>query len=412
MIGTNGWDNLIINPSTWQGYPKKFGNSYFYPLSADTYNNLNLLKAWLEVPEVSAVIGVKARSFSNGKVKVIDSKNEEIPDHWLKKLLDNPNWFQDGKELMRQTKIFHDLYGNEYLYKIPFAIKSNPGAKALFTIPSNLIKIEYTDRFPFWTYSEKPKGIVYRLEDYSTIPGDNIIHLNDSKVSVTSSRDDKNILMGESKLLSLRAPVNNIRMAYESRGMIIKYRGAQGIISPDQKDIAGSVPLGEADKDILKKTWGEYGTLAGQSQMAIVDTGVKFQSMTMNEPKKLGLFEETMHDFFRIIDAYGCRREQFGIFEGATYENQNQAEKAFYSDTVIPEANEWIAALNHEFLKDAREKAIIDYSHVHLFAEDIQLKSTALEKMVNSLSKALQDNVITSDEYKEELKKLGIGKTD
>lgn len=420
MIGTEGWGNLVIDPSTWrgypEGYPRKVGGSFFYPLDSGTYNDINYLKAFRQVPELSAVINLKARSFANGRLKVVNSKGEEIENHWLMKLLNKPNWFQDIKELMRQTKIFHDLYGNEYLYNlVPFGM--NPKrVKALFTLPPNLLEIQFNEPAPFWTFSEKPEGVIYKFkgEDNSSLPSDNIIHMNDNKVTVTK-KDDKSILMGESKLISLAAPVNNIREAYIARGMIIKYRGAQGIISPDasSRDVAGFVPLDKTDKKLLTERYAnEYGTQMGQSQMMIVDTAIKFQSMTVNEPKKLGLFEETMHDFYKIIDAYGCKREQFVMTEGSTYENQDQANKAFYQDTAIPEANEWVQGLNQKYLPDSKEKLIIDYSHLPLFQEDIKLKSETLERMVNSLSIALQDKVITIDEYKEEIKKLGIGKSE
>lgn len=410
---SNLWRGDKSNQIPPQGSIRKDGSGWFYPLNAGTFDDLELLSSFKEIPEVNAVIGLKARTFANGKIKVVNKEGVEIESHWASKLLNNPNWNQSNKEFLRQTKLFHEIYGNEYIYtNRPIGFNRPERIKALFTIPSNLVKVEFVSDFPFWTFDEFPKDAVkYILKNNAgTLPSENVIHMNDDRVSVKDTHQDKSILMGESKLEPLAAPINNIRMAYESRGVIIKYRGANGIISPDSKDAVGHIPLKDTDRKIIEETWQhDYGILMGQSQLAITTNPVKFQSMQLNEPKKLGLFEETKLDFFKIIDAFGCKREQFVMDDGATYENQDEANRAFYQDTCIPEANEWIAAFNSEWLSDRSEKLIIDFSHLAIFQENLKEKSEIVERMVNALSHAFQDGQIDDGTYKAELEKIGIG---
>lgn len=403
-------DRLIDTFGYVKKQPYEIGGSYFYPLHSGTFDELDYICAFNEIPELNAVINLKARTFSNGRVKAVNEKNEEVPGFWAANLLNNPNYFQDGKEFMRQTKIFHEVFGNEYVYHLFPVGFGYERTKALFSIPPNLIDLEYREDLPFWMFLEMPLRSRYVLTDGTEVPKDQILHLNDNKITVRQ-KNDIHILEGESKLKALTAVINNLRMAYESRGIILKYRGADGIISPDGKDAAGATIFGKDDKKILQNAWKGYGTLGHQAQKVITSVSAKFTPLTVNEPNKLGLFEETKYGFFKIIDTFGAKRELFVMEEGSTYANQREAEKVFYQDTTIPEANEWISSFNNLWLPDSKIKLIVDYMHLPIFQEDIKHKVEVLEKLVNSLSKMLQDGAITIDEYKEELKKAGVGKS-
>jgi hypothetical protein len=197
-------------------------------------------------------------------------------------------------------------------------------------------------------------------------------------------------------------------MAYESRGVILKYRGAIGILSNDSQDIAGSVPIDPKEKDAIQNSFKKYGTLKGQHQVIITDAKVKWQSMMVNNPKNLGLFEEVEADFDRILDAFNMPTELFSG-KDRTYENQNQARKSVYENAIIPEAGEWCAALNRRFFPDTPHKFILEYFHLPIFQEDTKHKVEKLQTAVNALTVLLSDQQITSQEYREELAKLGVG---
>jgi hypothetical protein len=92
---------------------------------------------------------------------------------------------------------------------------------------------------------------------------------------------------------------------------------------------------------------------------------------------------------------------------GSTYENQHQAEKGLYVRTIMPEANEWIGGISSEFL-DGNTSIVAEYMHLPIFQEDLKSRGDSLTTMVNALSKALQDQAITIDQYKDELTKFGI----
>jgi hypothetical protein len=344
------------------------------------------------------------------KFKVVNSRGSKSQSSF-EKVLANPNWFQGQKEFLRQGKIWHEIFGNEYIYMF-YGVGSTPeAAKRLYTLPPNLVTSELKSNEPFFQITEPEEAVKYfftfKNEELPLDPR-TIIHMNDNRV-VLKEGNDKNLLQGESKLKALAPALSNIRLAYESRGVILKYRGAIGILSNEGKDAGGYVPLEASEIDKIQSDYQKYGTTGSQAQLIITSAAVKWQSMMVNNPKNLGLFEEVEEDFNKILDAFGVPSEMMVRNKGATFENQRQANKSLYENTIIPEAAEWTDSVNNKVFQDSNLSLVPDFSHLHIFQEDIKAKSETLLKMVDALTKMRSDGQITSQEYREELFKLGIG---
>lgn len=395
--------------------PEKYGDSYFYPLSSSTWNQLVYLEQFNIIPEVNATINMKARAFSSARLKVVNKTGTEKKNDYVNQLLRRPNWFQAQKEFLRQTKLWHEIYGNEYLYTLmPVGgsidnVLESMRVSALFTLPPNLMKVCYEDSAPYYAHTKTPK-IEYELSfagKRTNIDPRLIIHLNDNRVNVTEGVA-KDILQGESKMLGLTPALNNIRMAYESRGIILKYRGALGILSNATTDVAGSVELDPKEIERIQNSYKKYGSLSHQQQLIITSANLKWQQMMVN-PDRLGLYQETEEDFNKILDAYGVPAELFVRSKGSTFENQRQARKGFYTETIIPEMTEWIMAVNDAIMKDSNFEIVADFSHLPIFQDDIKHRADAVNATVAYLSKLLSDNQITNEEYRAELLKVGLG---
>ena len=410
--------NTLLRTFTNLFRPQKTADGWwyrFYSSKSETYKQLDYLLAFEEIPEVNSVIGKLADFTSNGIFKVVNEKLEEQTEHPVNRLLKNPNWFQAQKEFIQQTTIFHAIYGNEYVFSLtPFGFNFSPDkVKAIYTLPPNLIKAKYKSDVPFFMHDKVPDALKYYYKKengkYEEISASSIIHLNDNRVCIDKVNDEQ-MYQGSSRLKSLAPVINNIRMAYESRGMILKSRGANGAWVPEAaKDVVGPIALTPNEhKDLQDQFKMNYGTLDGQSQFIVSNRPMKFVQAGLNEPEKLGLYKETQEGFYKIIDSYGLHPDVFSNEKGATFENQRQAEKGVYIRTVIPNSNEWAMAFNQKFLPDGKLKVIADYSHLPFFQEDLKLKADALNTIINALSRAFQDSAITIEEYKNELIKYGL----
>jgi len=388
---------------------------WFYVLNStrSSWRDTDYLESYYCVPELNAVINMKANAFSNGKYKVIDDNLKEYPNEPILEILRNPNWFQGEKEFLKQTKTFRDIFGNEYL-NLFFPIGMPDRIKALYTLPPNLVNPEYNETKPFYLFTKDDKpNIRYVLKSDGTetaLERDTIVHLNDNRADIKSVKGKK-ILLGVSKQKALTPAINNIKTAYESRGVILESRGANGALTPDSKDGMGnSTPLLPQDKkDLEDKFSMSYGTKRGQGQVIISNAAMKWVQMGVSRPKDLGLFDETQEDFNKILDAHGVPSELFVRGQGSTFENQNQARKGLYTETIIPEAAEWTTGLSKRVFPDGKKRIILDYMHLPIFQDDMQKRGTAMTVVINALSTALQDGAITIDDYKKELLKFGIG---
>lgn len=396
--------------------PEKWGNSYFYRIWSskhDAFQEVEYLKNFEEVPEVNAVINLKANAMSNGRFKVVDQDGKEYPNEPILKILAKPNWFQDGKEFLKQTKVFHDVFGNEYLYAF-FGVGADwSRLSALYSLPPNLVDPKYRDEKRFFEFagSDNP-NIQYlfknEMNKATPLPLETIIHLNENRISFKSGKDE-NLLKGKSKMSALRAPINNIRAAYQSRGVILVSRGANGAWVNRGTDAAGStLPLETFEKEETLEKLRNYGTMSGQNQTIVTNANLAWVQAGVHNPQTLGLFQEIEEDFRTIQASYGTPAELFPKANGSTFENQNQARKGLYNETIVPEAAEWCAPLSSRIFPDGKKSVILDYYWLPIFQEDMKKRADGLQTIINAMSKALQDKAITIEQYQAELSKYGI----
>lgn len=404
----------IFNPSTWRGTPTKEGGTYFYPIGGyNAWAEVNYLNAFNELPEVNAVINLTARSMSSGIIKSVNSRVKPVENDPFLKIIAQPNWFQAEKEWRMQTTLFHEIFGNEYIYALfPLGFKANRTTD-LFTLPPPLVCPEYKDMQPFFVHTKRnPPKIEYSI-DYAgqkaLIDPEQIIHMNDNRVTIEKV-NDKHLLRGQSKMEALTSAINNLYLAYESRGVILKNRGALGILSNAGKDGVGAPMIMDPKEieDLQKHYARKYGGLNSQHQLIISSANLKWQQMSVN-PDKLGLYDETEECFFKVLDAWQTPIELFTRKNGSTYENQKQARKGFYIENIIPKGNEWIGGLNGKFYEESNNKLIMDFNHLHIFQEELKVKAEAMGEMINNLSALFADKQISSQEYREELQKIGLG---
>jgi len=385
--------------------PKKDSNgNWFYSIlgaKTDSFSKYDSLKAFSEIPELNAVINWKASAFRNGKIQMVNKSGDVIDEN--PPLFANPNYFQAQGEFLRQTKLFHDIFGNEYMY-ILTGLSSGKldSAKHIFTLPPQHVEIKENTALPFWIRTEGDS--VYSIQwNGKKIPLDikDLIHLNDNRVDVNPN----NLVEGASKIQSLAAPLNNIRAAYEARGTNLTQMGPRGILSNGTKDGMGAtMNLDKKAKDLLHQEMDEYGAMKGQKKMIMTNLALEWQAMGYST-ENLKAFEEVTADHHKVCDAFGLSVDLFSRDKGSTFNNKEIAEKAAYQNTIIPEAQEWMDSINMFFgLTD--NKLTMTFGHLPIFQADKDKTASALVKVTAALDKALASGVITIEEYKEQLDKF------
>lgn len=403
--------------STDLGIVKQEDGTFFYPVGAGksfisgSIEDKRRLEMFLTVPELNAILNMRARAAGNMKIVVIDKKTEKVVDidDPIAERLKNPNYFQSKEEFFGLTSLWRDIFGDEIIYM------QQPGRLAptgIFTLPPQQIHIEntgYEKLNPFFMYRKLPETIVYSYRNYDgknyKLDKDKLLHLNDNNVK---SNTELSFLKGSSRIDSQQAPLENILAAYEARNVLIVNRGAIGILSNASKDgIGGVAPLDVKEKNKVQQEFAKYGLTKSQWQVIITNLSLNWQQMAI-DVDKLRLFEETKEDTLKLCDEFGVPPEMLSISNGVTFANKREAQVQFYRDTVIPETGARIAGINKKWFADKDYELAATFEHLPIFSEELKDRARSLMLVCNALSRAFEQGILSKEEYREELKKFGI----
>lgn len=396
-----------INPAT-----HKSGDLYYFHSDGTDYKieftgHNSSLKAFLKCPPLSSIIKKKAQAFINGKTWILNKKGKgkekEAQGEIAKKvraLLDQPNPFQSQREFEAQLYTYLQLFGWSIVIPINRPVgMDNYEAKRLWNIPPSMVNVEETKKN--WLYAESNKDLVKKLiinwgGEQSEIPLSDCYIFKDSSFSFGSP------LFPESRTKSIEYPINNIIGAYESRGKLIDYRGALGIISPDSKDVAGAVPLRDEDKTDLQNEFLKYGLKRSQYNYIISTAAVKWTQMGI-ATKDLMLFEEIEDDIMRICDEFNYPYPLMSSNRTNSLGGNNiyEAKKLLYQDAIIPEAD-GICEQWNKFFNIAKSDMAIekDFSHIAALQDDEQKKALARKTRNEAMQIEFYNNLCTLDDWR------------
>lgn len=387
---------------TWE--PEKIGNGYFFPVGmlenfGQGRNNIQRLRDAIEVPELNAIINIRARAISSGVVEIVSKETgkRQSDNQSLVRVLRNPNWYQSQKEFWRLTSMIRDIFGEEFIYFLkPYGMSDT--YQGMYTINPTYVTIKNDIKTPLFL-TDKNDGISYIYtfngKEYP-IDASCLVHLNDNKI------DADNDLRGASLIDSLQGPIKNIRAAYQKRNIVLNM--PVGILSNDQKDaIGGAISMDDDEKADLRERIKKQ-----QGLPIITNLPVRYEDMTINS-QNLGLFEEVREDTAKLCDSFGVPYEVLASQKGTTFTNLKEAKKQMYEETIIPTQEERIDGLNRAVMTAGKPWEIrVTYSHLPVFSEDIKQRAISLNQLVSALSQAMEDGAITIDQYRAELNKYGI----
>lgn len=410
------------SPLTPTDTPEKFNGSFFYPIfgtSSIGWGSTNYLKDFLEVPEVNGIISLKVSAFANGRISVVSKETgkEVLRNEPLVRSLLNPNPYQSQQEFLQQTKFYHEIFGNEILYFLtPVGMPMN--VKALYSISPDSILITEDNSKPFFQSLEFNGKYSYVWAGQTVdFPRESIIHINRANISginVLSGITTTNVSQSSLSHLwgcpvqeSHQPNIRNIRASYEARNVLIENRGALGILSNGGTDAVGAMlPLDPKQKQQLQDDYRRYGMTKGQMQIIMTSLNLKWQQMAI-DTDKLKLFEECEADTRALCLGYGVPYEL--IAAGQTYDNKLRAERQFYQNTIIPEANEWCDAINRRVEIAGKSWEVrITYDHLPVFQENVKERAQAMALMGGAIEKLIVQGVMTIDQARVELQKFGV----
>jgi phage portal protein BeeE len=369
-------------------------------------------RAVAENPVLNGCISILANAAANGKKYLVDLNGKKIA--WNSKatgiknarrlFIERPNPLQSVKEFNYERYFMFFTFGNNYVYM------NNPletfdtdimTVQTLINLPSEWVTVQQTGKI----YDQVDLiGIIekYSMTNYNPakeFSPDKIIHFNDINTS-----DVGNSIIGSSRLENLRYPITNTQLAFEAMNVILKSRGMQGIIKANNKDGTGTqVPLSaNAKKEIDDTFKSDYGLKESQKQYLISYSDIDFIKTIMNS-EELGIYKEFSNNAMIISNGLNVPAELYKTYiQGATFENQIQAVRRLYQDTVIPlvenEDQYYTDRLN---MRKYGFELRTDFSHIQALQEAYKEKALARSLNTKSAEQAYNNSIITWNQYLE-----------
>lgn len=399
--------DIVINPGTYAGGLNygdggmwMFGDGASTEVPFNYVDKRSSLNAYLWCPPVSSIIQKKAQAFVNGKTWITNvsgkanGKESMSPQAVkIRRLLANPNPLQSGKQFEAQAYSLINLYG----YCVILAMKpfgyGNEDADNLFILPNWFLDI-YQSRELYFDKDVNPiNKITFTYGGQIVeLPLDNLIILKDITPALISP------LFPSNRIEPLARPINNVIGAYDSRGIMIDKRGPTGVFTQEMNPM-GNIPLPESEQKEFEDKFKKYGLRKGQVAVIMGNAALKWQKVGF-DVKELGLFDEVKESGIAICNGLSFPPFLLGLSD-TTYNNQKEASRGLYQETIIPDSESIYEQLNNAF--NVYKYGIViskDYSHVAALQEDRLANANVRKTLSVSAEKEFKNNVITLNDWR------------
>lgn len=363
---------------------------------AFTSNN-SAWEAYKRCSPLSSIINRKAQADLNGKKFVMNNKDKEATNDYadkIRNLLRKPNFKQNQSSFLANLKIYLQIFGYCPVYCEPPAGMDRINASSMWILPPQYLQIEWKS-IPEYT-ARSINDLILSIK--FSIGGKLYPIALENIFFFTDVLPGKGLPTSRTELT--KDAISNIIAAMDSRGEMIRERGAGGIISPNSKDGIGQpVPLKPDEKLSLQKDWRQYGTGSRQNRIIISNASINWTRISM-DVAELKLMEEVQDSSKMLCDEWGYPPHLLGLID-PTFNNQNTAEKGLYQNTIIPEAQNMDDQLNEFFNTAAYKlKIVTDFSHLPVLQENKVELGNYMFRLNQSLLIQFQNNIITYNEWR------------
>lgn len=351
-------------------------------------------RLYIDIPELRSVINKRATMMASNEPKLYDKKGEQIESHWLLDLINTPNATQSWSDVVYSLSVQDALYSNVVAYA---PIRSFNIRNMIVPLPANKVEIRLSGKkLKQMDIENLIDGFVFVYDDGSKeyIEWKDALYL--------TSADGMNLVKTISRIDSLKYPLSNIQAQYHKRNVLLENIGAIGILSTQQNDMGGAIPMTPEEREKIQRDW----YTRQKDELIITESNVQWQPMSY-PTKDLMLFEELNADKLAIIDAYGLNSNLFSSEKGATFSNVKDSVRMVYTDTIIPETQQMYNSLISQFGLD-KEGYYLEacFDHLPVLQTDHKEKAEVLKTNAETLKLIQEMGVPLSQEQIDNLLNL------
>jgi hypothetical protein len=325
-------------------------------------------------PPLSIIMNRKAMLFNNGKVEMLstdpsreDFRYKEHGQLW--KLYNNPNPLVTGRQFRTQIKTTYELFGFCAVLNIyPDLGGKKDVPSEQWVLPNQYLEIKWRSIYIGATsIHDMIDEVRFGTDGNKTVlPKDDIYFFTDLTTGLDASP------FPTPRTESLKYNITNIVLGLETKGYVLKHRGAQGILSNEAVDsMQQPVPMSPEEKSQLQRDYrNSYGLSGDQWNLIITNQSLKYQSIGFN-PKDLMIQEFMEADLKTISNGLGYPYLLLGEGSDTTFNNQKEAKASAYQDFAVPESNNFYEQYNESVRAVTQgRKFISTFDHIDVLQEN------------------------------------------
>ena len=303
------------------------GVPVFWPLNfgAYTYDDRNFAEfvanGYGRNPYVFMVIDKIAQLIANLPLILCDDEEEIIEAPELMELLKNPSIQESGAEFIYRVISSYLATGNAIIYETTAIGFGQPSSLECAIVQDVEIRTD--------TGTLQGIPVTYDINYVGNIPADRVLHIKRPNILYKS-------VWGLSSLHSGQKIYTASNNTFTAQASIHDNRGASGIVSSASADI----PMQPKERDEVQRqfqinTAGAHNT--GINYVSSVP--MQYTAIGMNATD-LRLLEHNIQSLRDVCSLFGVDSSLFNDPANKTYNNRKEAQKALYTDVVLPLAND------------------------------------------------------------------------
>ena len=342
-------------------------------------------KLFIEIPELRAVIDKRASMMSSNHPCLYDMNGDKVENHWVMDLIKNPNATQSWSDVVYSLSVQDALYSNSFAYcpKRSFDIRN-----LMVPLPANKVKINLSGKK---LEAMDTEDLITNFKFY--YDDDTIQTIDWFDMVYLTTDDGMNLVKPISRVDSLKYPLSNIKAQYHKRNVLLENLGAIGILSTNNNDMGGAIPMTPEERKQIQRDWFNRN----KDELMITESSVDWKPMSY-PTKDLMLFEELTADKIAIIDTYGLSVNLFSSDKGATFTNVRDSIRMVYTDTIIPEVQSMYDSIMKQWGLDGEYYLKAEVNHLPVMQVDEESRANVQNTKAETLEKIAGLGVELSEE--------------
>ena len=306
-------------------YVSRFGASF--PIGAGK-NTEGFVKAYGEIGWLFSVVSRIGFAVGETDWSLSDADGEEQVEHPALSILQRPNPFWTGQELLELTQTYLDLTGEAFLL-LATARPGGPPLEIWPVSPSYMSPVRDLEQFV--------NGFTYSRYGQT-------IHFQNAEVIWFRYPSPLDLYEGMGPVEASSVDLDTERFASQwNRNFFLNSARPDATLETDQ-------PLRDEDADRLRDEWMSiYGGVDRAHRVAILDSGVKYKQVSVTQ-NQMDFIAQRRLNRDMICGAYGVPLHMLGISETTNRATAESAEYVFARWVVRPRLQRLRAKLNQVLL--------------------------------------------------------------